>query len=178
MPAVRAIARRNLLEHELLLLAVGDDLPVRYEKLRHAAQSYGKTREKNWEELRRGSMRDRLNWLAKNYPVLCRIEKLQLTTPFLARLGQWFTWGMLLPLPLLLAAVAFVTTVGVRGRLLGEDHLGLMFAALALMVGSAMIFAFAKSTLMRIEQAALYAELVEQLDTDLAPMPAAVKQLP
>lgn len=161
-------ARANILERELLFLALADDLPARYEHFRFAAQSYGKTRARNWNERRKGSMQDRLSWLVENYQELCRIERLPVATPQLQRWTSWCIWLMLAPCGGLAVAIAAVAGGWLPRELniaLVLLSVGLLFAALGAGGGIA-------AMLSRLQRVALLSVMVEQLDVDLA-QPAA-----
>jgi hypothetical protein len=157
-----AQARANLVERELLLLCFEPELPAAYEHLRYAAQSHGKTRARNWAELRPGSMHDRVQWLVENYRVICTLEKLPLGTPALRRFTAVCSWCLLLPLGLFIlcipaAALRWLPEDGFVTALLGTT--GLLLASGAVFVPLLQLAA-------RIESSALLAVLTAELDVD------------
>jgi hypothetical protein len=92
LDALLMLLQGNLLDHGLLQLAIADELPAEFEQLRTVAQSYGKTRARNWNEIRKDSMRERVHWLVENYNVICKTLRLPRTVPTLDRLTRQVTW--------------------------------------------------------------------------------------
>jgi hypothetical protein len=90
----------------LLLICSSSEMPAHYDKLRRVAQSYGKTRARNWEEIDRNSMRQRVQWLVENYRVICQTLRLPASTASLHRLQRIAEKLMLLPLALLMVCFA------------------------------------------------------------------------
>jgi hypothetical protein len=129
--------RGNLLDHELLLLCSSSELPAHYDKLRRVAQSYGKTRARNWEEIDRNSMRQRVQWLVENYNVVCRALGLPCSTAGLRRLRQWLLALLFLPLALMLAAIAdlIATHGGRQWEMVLLASIGLQLAAVPALTG-------------------------------------------
>lgn len=156
---LRALAQSNLIEHDLLLVCIEDDLPARFESLRHVSQSRGKTRTRNYSELRRGSMQDRIRWLVENYNAICSTLKLRSSTQQLERLGRGLMWLMLLPLFFLLLAMVLLAV-----RLIGlqyiapvmMDSMGAVLTACALALGPLV-------QINTLQSAALASELVAAL---------------
>jgi hypothetical protein len=160
--ALLAQVRSNLLDHELLLLCFEPELPAHYEKLRHAAQSYGKTRARNWAELRKGSMQDRVQWLIENYQVICGIIKLPYSTPGVNKLRSITSWLFLVPV-LLIALPILVLAQGWLPRPIATDAILLSLAGTN---GLISVLIGVLALLSQLERSALLTVLVEQLDVD------------
>jgi hypothetical protein len=169
--AQRRLVRSNLLDHELLLLAMEEELPARYDKLRRVAQSHGKTRARNYMELRKGSMADRVQWLAENYRVLCPPLGLQPLVPALAaghrrRQALLLAPPVLMVLCLVLLAVLLSQGLAVYVKQLLPAVMGCSILLLGWGLGPEM-------QQQELERGALLSVLVELLDlTDPAPQPA------
>jgi hypothetical protein len=113
--AQRQLVRGNLLDHELLLLAMEEELPARFDKLRYVAQSHGKTRARNYMELRKGSMADRIQWLVENYRALCPPLGLRPLTPALAA-RRWRLQALLLaPVALMGLGIGLLAVLQTQG---------------------------------------------------------------
>lgn len=170
---LRELARKNLLEHELLLLALADDLPAQHEQLRYVAQSYGKTRARNYSELRKGSMTDRMEWLVENYRVICGVLRLPCTVLELLRRQRLFNWIMLGPTGLLLLAIGLLTALQFAGaRALPEEvSVNLLLGSVALMLLGSSAGGALSTQQQKAERGALSSVLVELLDlTDPQPV--------
>jgi hypothetical protein len=166
--AQRQHVRGNLLEHEMLLLAMEEELPARCDKLRRVAQSHGKTRARNYMELRKGSMVDRIQWLVENYNVLCPPLGLTALTPTLASRRNRLQALQLVPLIVMGLGIVLLAVLQTQGVL---RHIELIMPTI-LACGTLLLGANLGPLLeqRQVERAALLSAVVELLDlTDPAP---------
>ena len=173
---LRAQAATNLCDHELLLLMMEDDLPARFEKLRYVAQSHGKTRARNYAELRKGSMADRVTWLVENYTVICRALGLPHSLPALRARDRRALWLFLSPLGLLVAAIAGMMALAGHGGIALAKFTFPAFSGITMLLMSC--GALVSGLQAHLERAALLSVLVEVLDlTDPQPVAGVDEQL-
>ncbi|MCC7479595.1 hypothetical protein IT575_14225 [bacterium] len=160
--AQRRQVRSNLIDHDLLLVCVQDELPARFECLRFVAQSYGKTRARNWNELQKGSMKQRVTWLVENYYVVCDALRLPgLSAELLherARLMRYW-WPIALVFAGSLLSLFFVQWLPKNAAVM----LVLFGVGLSFVMLSPLVLCFA--ILQQIQQSALVSEIVDALDT-------------
>ncbi len=161
---LRALARQNLFDHDLLYLCMQDDLPAKFEVLRHVAQSYGKTRARNWAELKKGSMQQRVQWLVENYYVICSTLRLDSITARLQALQKRLLLWSLLPLGVFIASLipVFMGTPPSQGY-----ALPIVLGGMALALGGGGVLLSLVMLAGSLQQAAFLAELSGALDTDL-----------
>jgi hypothetical protein len=172
---LRAKIRENLSEHGLLMLCLSEEMPAQFEKLKSLSQSYGKTRARNWNELKRGSMQERLQWLIENYYVICQFLKLEAGMPAFNRLQRQLSWLFALPFGL------YALVLGVAIALHRANQADQLLAiGMGVAFGLSILPVIYLLTIYQLPMLALTAELLDslgQLDSPLDPLPEAEQEL-